>query len=71
MENIKLAEIGKKPTEEELEGQIMLNIGKKTFALYHSDNYDVFAVYLILVAALKHVSELCEKEAEHEGKYLQ
>lgn len=71
MENIKLATTGEKPTDEDLEGQIMLNIGKKHFSLYHSDNYDVFAVYLILVAAVKHVAKLCEEEAAHEGKYLQ
>ena len=70
MENIKLETTGKKPTDD-LEGQIVLNIGKKHFSLYHSDNYDVFAVYLILMAALKHVAEMCEKEAQHEGKYLQ
>lgn len=70
MENIKLETIGEKPTDD-LEGQIVLNIGKKHFSLYHSDNYDVFAVYLILMAALKHVAEMCEKDAKHEGKYLQ
>ena len=71
MENIKLETTGEKPTEEYLEGQIVLNVGKKNFSLFHSDNYDVFAVYLILLAALKHISEMCEEEAAHEGKYLQ
>lgn len=71
MENTKLEKIGVKPIDDNIEGQIVLNVGKTTFALYHSDNYDVFAVYLILIAALKHVQELAEKEAENEGRYLQ
>jgi len=66
-----LATIGKKPTDEEIEGQILLNIGEKSFTLYHSDNYDAVAVYLILAAALEHLAEAAENQVNSEAKYLQ
>ena len=71
MENIKLENPGKKHTDEKLEGQILLNISEKSFTLYHSDNYDAVAVYLILAAALEHLAELAEYEVSKEAKYLQ
>lgn len=67
-----MAETGKKPTDDEaLEGQILLNIGEKSFTLYHSDNYDAVQVYLIMAAALEHVAQLAEYQVEQEAKYLQ
>ena len=66
-----MATIGKKPTDEEIEGQILLNIGEKSFTLYHSDNYDAVAVYLILAAALEHLAEAAENQVNSEAKYLQ
>ena len=66
-----MATIGKKPTDEEIEGQILLNIGEKSFTLYHSDNYDAVAVYLILAAALEHLAEVAEHQVNSEAKYLQ
>jgi hypothetical protein len=66
-----LATIGKKPTDEEIEGQILLNISEKSFTLYHSDNYDAVAVYLILAAALEHLAEAAENQVNSEAKYLQ
>lgn len=60
-----------KPTDEEIEGQILLNIGEKSFTLYHSDNYDAVAVYLILAAALEHLAEAAENQVNSEAKYLQ
>lgn len=62
---------GKKHTDENIEGQILLNIGEKSFTLYHSDNYDAVAVYLILAAALEHLAEVAEYEVSKEAKYLQ
>ncbi len=66
-----MATIGKKPTDEEIEGQILLNISEKSFTLYHSDNYDAVAVYLILAAALEHLAEAAENQVNSEAKYLQ
>lgn len=66
-----MATIGKKPTDEEIEGQILLNISEKSFTLYHSDNYDAVAVYLILAAALDHLAEAAENQVNSEAKYLQ
>lgn len=67
-----MAETGKKPTDDEaLEGQILLNIGEKSFTLYHSDNYDAVQIYLIMAAALEHVAQLAEYQVEQEAKYLQ
>lgn len=63
---------GKKPTkDEDIEGQILLNIGEKSFTLYHSDNYDAVAVYLILAAALEHLADVAEYQVKTEAKYLQ
>ena len=67
-----MAETGKKHTDDEaLEGQILLNIGEKSFTLYHSDNYDAVQIYLIMAAALEHVAQLAEYQVEQEAKYLQ
>ena len=66
-----MATTGKKPTDEEIEGQILLNISEKSFTLYHSDNYDAVAVYLILAAALEHLAEAAENQVNSEAKYLQ
>ena len=71
MENIKLETTGKKPTDDEIEGQILLAIGEKSFTLYHSENYDTVQVYLILAAALEHVAKMAEYQVEQEAKYLQ
>lgn len=61
----------KEDKDEALEGQILLNIGEKSFTLYHSDNYDAVQVYLIMAAALEHVAQLAEYQVEQEAKYLQ
>lgn len=63
--------IEKTTNDEALEGQILLNIGEKSFTLYHSDNYDAVQVYLIMAAALEHVAQLAEYQVEQEAKYLQ
>lgn len=61
----------KEDKDEALEGQILLNIGEKSFTLYHSDNYDAVQIYLIMAAALEHVAQLAEYQVEQEAKYLQ
>ena len=66
-----MEKIGKKPTEENLEGQILINVAEKTFTLYHSDNYDAVAVYLILAAALEHLEQFVNNQVNTEAKYLQ
>ena len=72
MENTKLETTGKKPTNKEnLDGQILINVSEKSFTLYHSDNYDAVAVYLILAAALEHLEEAVESQVFTEAKYLQ
>lgn len=71
MENTKLDATGKKPTKEKVEGQILLNITDNSFTLYHSDNYDAVAVYLILAAALEHLADVAEHQVATEAKYLQ
>lgn len=63
--------MSKATKDEEIEGQILLNIGEKSFTLYHSDNYDAVAVYLILAAALEHLAEAAENQVNSEAKYLQ
>ena len=63
--------IEKTTDDEAIEGQILLNIGEKSFTLYHSDNYDAVQVYLIMAAALEHVAQLAEYQVEQEAKYLQ
>lgn len=61
----------KKTTKEQLDGQILINVSEKSFTLYHSDNYDVLAVYLILAAALEHLEDSVENQVNTEAKYLQ
>jgi len=63
--------MSKATKDEEIEGQILLNISEKSFTLYHSDNYDAVAVYLILAAALEHLAEAAENQVNSEAKYLQ
>ena len=62
---------GKKPTKEQLDGQILINVSEKSFTLYHSDNYDAVSVYLILAAALEHLEDSVENQVNTEAKYLQ
>ena len=62
---------GSPPIKENLDGQILINVSEKSFTLYHSDNYDAVAVYLILAAALEHLEEAVESQVFTEAKYLQ
>ena len=70
MENIKLGPAGKKLTEG-IEGRIVLDIETNSFTLYHTENYDVVDVYMLLSAALDHIEAEAEAQVERESRYLQ
>ena len=70
MENIKLGPAGKKLTEG-IEGRIVLDVEQSTFTLYHTDNYDVVDVYMLLSAALDFIEAEAEMQVERESRYLQ
>ena len=70
MENIKLDPVGKKLTDD-VEGRIVLDIKTNSFTLYHTENYDVVDVYMLLSAALDHIEVEAEAQVERESRYLQ
>jgi hypothetical protein len=70
MENIKLDQAGKKLIEG-IEGRIVLDVEQSTFTLYHTDNYDVVDVYMLLSAALDFIEAEAEMQVEKESRYLQ
>ena len=70
MENIKLDPVGKKLTDD-VEGRIVLDIKTNSFTLYHTENYDVVDVYMLLSAALDHIEIEAEAQVERESRYLQ
>ena len=70
MENIKLGPAGKKLIEG-IEGRIVLDVEQSTFTLYHTDNYDVVDVYMLLSAALDFIEAEAEMQVERESRYLQ
>ena len=70
MENIKLDPVGKKLTDD-VEGRIVLDIKTNSFTLYHTENYDVVDVYMLLSAALDHIEAEAEAQVERESRYLQ
>ena len=70
MENIKLGPAGKKLIED-IEGRIVLDVEQSTFTLYHTENYDVVDVYMLLSAALDFIEAEAEMQVERESKYLQ
>ena len=70
MENIKLEPAGKKLIDG-VEGRIVLDIEKNSFTLYHTENYDVVDVYMLLSAALDHIEAEAEMQVERESRYLQ
>ena len=71
MENTKLAKVGKIPTDKDIEGRIVLDVESTTFTLYHTENYDVVDVYMLLAAALEHIENEAEAMVERESRYLQ
>ena len=54
-----------------IEGRIVLDVESSTFTLYHTDNYDVVDVYMLLSAALDFIEAEAEMQVERESKYLQ
>jgi len=70
MENIKLDQAGKKLIEG-IEGRIVLDVEQSTFTLYHTENYDVVDVYMLLSAALDFIEAEAEMQVEKESRYLQ
>ena len=70
MENIKLDQAGKKLIEG-IEGRIVLDVEQSTFTLYHTENYDVVDVYMLLSAALDFIEAEAEMQVERESRYLQ
>ena len=70
MENIKLDPVGKKLTDG-VEGRIVLDVETNSFTLYHTDNYDVVDVYMLLSAALDFIEAEAEMQVEKESRYLQ
>lgn len=70
MENIKLEPAGKKLIDG-VEGRIVLDIETNSFTLYHTENYDVVDVYMLLSAALDHIEAEAEAQVERESRYLQ
>ena len=71
MENTKLAKVGKIPTDKDIEGRIVLDVELTTFTLYHTENYDVVDVYMLLSAALDFIEAEAEMQVERESRYLQ
>ena len=71
MENIKLEKVGKIPTDKDIEGRIVLDVESTTFTLYHTENYDVVDVYMLLSAALDFIEAEAEAQVERESRYLQ
>ena len=71
MENIKLEKVGKIPTDKDIEGRIVLDVETNTFTLYHTENYDVVDVYMLLSAALDYIEAEAEAQVERESRYLQ
>ena len=69
MENIKLDKAGKTPID--IEGRIVLDVETNTFTLYHTENYDVVDVYMLLSAALDYIEAEAEAQVERESRYLQ
>lgn len=61
---------GKKLTDG-IEGRIVLDVEQSTFTLYHTDNYDVVDVYMLLSAALDFIEAEAEAQVERESRYLQ
>ena len=54
-----------------IEGRIVLDVESLTFTLYHTDNYDVVDVYMLLSAALDFIEAEAEAQVERESRYLQ
>lgn len=69
MENTKLDKAGK--THTDIEGRIVLDVETNTFTLYHTENYDVVDVYMLLSAALDFIEAEAEAQVERESRYLQ
>jgi hypothetical protein len=57
--------------DKDFEGRIVLDVGNSTFTLYHTENYDVVDVYMLLSAALDHIEAEAEAQVERESRYLQ
>ena len=57
--------------DKDFEGRIVLDVGNSTFTLYHTENYDVVDVYMLLSAALDYIEAEAEAQVERESRYLQ
>ena len=57
--------------DKDIEGRIVLDVGNSTFTLYHTENYDVVDVYMLLSAALDFIEAEAEAQVERESRYLQ
>ena len=62
--------VGKKLIEG-IEGRIVLDVEQSSFTLYHTENYDVVDVYMLLSAALDFIEAEAEMQVERESRYLQ
>ena len=60
-----------KQIKEGIEGRIVLDVEQSTFTLYHTENYDVVDVYMLLSAALDFIEAEAEMQVERESRYLQ
>ena len=60
----------KKPIDG-IEGRIVLDVEQSSFTLYHTENYDVVDVYMLLSTALDFIEAEAEMQIERESKYLQ
>lgn len=59
------------PKAPDIEGRIVLDVETNTFTLYHTENYDVVDVYMLLSAALDYIEAEAEAQVERESRYLQ
>ena len=57
--------------DEDIEGRIVLDVMDTTFTMYHTSNYDVVDVYMLLSAALDYIEAEAEAQVERESRYLQ
>ena len=67
MENTKLEKAGETP----IEGRIVIDVENTTFTLYHTSNYDVVDVYMLLLTAVEFLEDEAEKIISQESRYLQ
>jgi hypothetical protein len=58
-------------THTDIEGRIVLDVETNSFTLYHTENYDVVDVYMLLSTALDFIEAEAEAQVERESRYLQ